>query len=356
MNKSLEKLRHNQKTIGVFGIKKSFGSWDSTSIQSGLFGSEEAVVYMSHELVKLGYKVIVFGDPPLNSPCSQPNENPLYLTESNYNDYSLDIAIFCGHQRLPDYLRKVAPKRYLWPHDTHTVWLPAEYINDFDDVLWISNYLREQWISINPLFAKFTKIFGNGINPDQFMPIHERINPYSCIYGSNYGRGLDLLLDIWPSIKEQFTRATLDIYYGWQSWGILSPEKVIKMQKQVKALKSLDVHEHGVVGHESLHRAYENASFWTYPCTGIETFCISALKAQFAGAVPVIIEGSALKETVRYGYKCISDEDYCSTLQLAMQDAETITLKDRKTMGQFILHKYTWNQIAKKWKNLFDTT
>ncbi|GEM_PF-3203804 len=42
----------------------------------------------------------------------------------------------------------------------------------------------------------------------------------------------------------------------------------------------------------------EEASLWTYPCNRLETYCISAIKAQAAGAIPVVNRHSALNETV----------------------------------------------------------
>ena len=254
-------------------------------------------------------------------------------------------------------LKARARKIYFWPHDTYSFPLTEAQINGFDDVLWLSQWQRQQWISINPGFAKFTKIFGNGINPEQFKPLQERANPYSCIYGSNYARGLEILLDIWPEIKKQWPKATLDIYYGWQHWGLLSPEQESKMRAQVIKLASLGVHDHGQVGHEELNRAYEQASLWTYPCISLETFCITALRAQLAGALPVIIEGSALTETVRHGFKCSRQEEYCETLNKAMHHAETMTLDERKKIGEFVLQEYRWETLANRWKTaLFDST
>jgi len=109
---------------------------------------------------------------------------------------------------------------------------------------------------------------------------------------------------------------------------------------------SLGVKEHGQIGHEELNRAYESASLWTYPCIAPETFCITALRAQMAGAIPVIIEGSALKETVLHGYKCVNQVEYLPLLFKAMREAETVTSEERKKMGEFILKDYTWEKLA----------
>lgn len=346
-----------QKSIGIFTYKvQGMGPWDPDSITTGINGSEEAVIYVSQKLANLGNKVLVFGDPPENSPHTLPEANPRFV-DTDFNDHSmLDIAI---SWRMPDAAKRLktrAHKIYFWPHDTWSSRLSKAQINGFDDVLWLSDWQREQWISINPSFAKFTKIFGNGINPEQFKPIQERVNPHSCIYSSNYARGLEVLLNIWPIIKHKFPKATLDIYYGWQHWGLLSPDTEAKMRAQILNFASLGVHDHGQVGHEELNRAYERASLWTYPCMGLETFCITALRAELAGALPVIIEGSALKETVRHGFKCSKKEEYCLCLVKAMQYAEKMTLDERKKMGEFVLQEFTWDAVATAWNELFEST
>ena len=162
------------------------------------------------------------------------------------------------------------------------------------------------------------------------------------------------MLDIWPEIKKQFPRATLDIYYGWQHWGLLTHAQERKMRSQIALLAPFDVREHGLVGHEELNRAYERASFWVYPCIAPEVFCITALRAQFAGAIPVIINGTALTETVRSGYRCASPEAYPALLKSAMNNAENITLEDRQRMGQLLEQEYTWKAVADKWMHVFN--
>jgi glycosyltransferase involved in cell wall biosynthesis len=349
-------MQSRTKTIGIFTFPVAGRKpWDGDSIHSGITGSEEAVIYMSEELAKIGYQVIVFGTPPLQSRFSKEDANPRFVEMHSFHlPEMLDIAIAWRMPKSGIELKKIAHKVYLWPHDTCNVNLSDAEINAFTDVLWISKWQREQWISVNPKLAPFKQIFGNGVAACQFQPIEERKNPYACIYGSNYARGLDVLLEIWPVIKQQYPRATLDIYYGWQHWGLMSAEKEADLCAQIKQLESLDVREHGMVGHEELNRAYAKASFWTYPCTMAEVFCITGLRAQRAGSVPVIIDGSALTETVRHGYKCATPKEYLYTLLQAMKGAEKITLQERKRMGEFIDRDFTWQSVAQDWHRLFE--
>lgn len=347
---------YSHLTIGIFTYKvRGMKPWDPASVQEGIAGSEEAVIYISEKLAKLGHKVIVWGDPPRNSPYSNPEANPRFVSLDFTYPELLDIAVAWRMPYSAEQLKSRAQRIYLWPHDTLAYTPTVEQANGFTDVLWLSEWQREQWGSIQPAFLQFTKVFGNGINPEQFHSIEERENPYSCIYGSNYARGLDLLLEIWPMIKREFPKATLDIYYGWEHWGLLSPEKESEMRQRLLQLTSLGVKEWGQVGHEALNRAYEKSSFWVYPCTAPETFCITALRAQLAGAIPVVLEGSALKETVAHGFKCTERDNYYTTLVGALRYAEKISIEDRKKMGSVILEKFTWQLQAEAWNRLFDT-
>ncbi len=345
-----------QKTIAIFTCKAYGLEWDLNSIKSALPGGEEAVVYMSQELANLGYKVTVFANPPKDSSSRAKEANPRFADADENDGTRFDIAISWRMPGEGTALKKRAKKVYLWPHDIFVGnSLTKEQIDSFDDVLWLSEWQRDQWCEANPALKKFTKIFGNGVNPKQFSKVEKRKNPHACIYGSNYARGLSLLLDIWPEVKKEFPKATLDIYYGWQHWGLMTPEKEARLREQVIALNHLDVVDHGGVGHEELNRAYAQASVWAYPCTMSETFCITAIRAQLSGAIPAIIEGSALTETVRHGYKCSCQEEFLQTLFKALRAAEKISVKERKKMGDFVREEFTWAIVANKWRDLFET-
>lgn len=342
-----------QRTIGIVTFKiPAIKPWDPDTIQSGITGSEEAVIYVSQKLAQLGFQVIVFANPPKGSVHSAIDANPRFVKQGELYKYSLDIAISWRMPMIGRDLRRRAKKVYLWPEDALEYGISQDWILAFDDILWVSEWQRRQWISFTPVFAKFTRTFGNAINPEEFLPAVPRENPYSCIYGSNYARGLEIMLTIWPAVKQHFPQATLDIYYGWQHWGNLSPEKEASMRATLPTLQ--DVHEHGLVGHPELNQAYSQKSFWTYPCIAPETFCTTALRAQMGGAIPVIIEGSALTETVRHGFRCYKPENYLPLLLSAMKQAEKITVEQRQKMKQFILQKYTWEKIAAGWADVFN--
>jgi glycosyltransferase involved in cell wall biosynthesis len=349
---------HSAQSICIVAGETGLGPWDPSHTKTGITGSEEAIIYVSKELALLGYRVVVFANVPKDSIHSLPEANPRFVDFDFLPQTRFDIGISWRMPEIAECIKGFADKVYFWPHDLSNTIVTEDEISGFEDVLWLSQSQRMQWISVNPSFARFTHIFGNGIVAEDFPEVQERKNPYSCIYASCYKRGLQILLNFWPTVKKEFPEATLDIYHGWRDKDYTPLLTQVFMTNQLKHLAFLGVTEHGMVGHEELNKAYNNTSFWTYPCTclPVETFCISALRAQFSGTVPVIIQGSALKETVRHGYQCDSVDDYLSTLLYAMKEAHTISLEERKKQRDFISNEYTWKIIAKKWKTLFDRT
>lgn len=351
----LQSEEHLIKTIGIICYEdQRQPPWDKDSVRSGITGSEESVIYISEELAKLGYQVTIYAHPPKDSPYSKENVNPRYLSAASNEVKPVDVAIIWRQPWKAKEYKNKASLVYYWPHDEPFGSQRTDDILAFDDVLWLSQWQRSAWVAQNTAWAKFNHVFGNGIVPSQFPPLQERKNPHSCIYGSNYARGLNYLLDIWPQVREKYPDATLDIYYGWQTWGLLSPQQESKMKKQILDYFRLGVTEHGKVGHEELNAAYSKASLWTYPCSMLECFPITSIRAQLSGAIPVIIEGSALSEMVVFGYKCKTKEEYLPLLLKALKEAETIPLEKRKEMRDFVLKNYTWEIVAKKWSALFE--
>lgn len=330
------------------------GQWDDASATKGIAGSEEAVIYLSRALVKLGYEVVIVGNPPENSSFTNPESNPRYIPFARQQELKVDHAVSWRVPYNAEILRKQAKHVYFWPHDTPPQnHIADKYASSFDEVFWLSEWQRQIWINTNVHYERYRNIYGNGIDPEQFNTIQERENPYALVYGSNYARGLEILLDIWPTVKKEFPEATLDIFYGWKHWGLLSPAQEEKMRRQIKDFGSCGVKEWGCVGHEELNRAYERCSIWAYPCIAPETFCITALRAQYAGLYPVIIKGSALHETVQFGSKCDRPDEYLGTLIEAMKKITTTSTADRIKARKLIEEKYTWDVIAMRWKEVF---
>lgn len=112
-------------------------------------------------------------------------------------------------------------------------------------------------------------VIGHGCDPERLVRPTSKA-PIAAFTGSP-DRGLGFLRSVWPDIE----RAT--------GVRLVASEGKMTMD-EVDAL-------------------YRAAKFWVHPGLGIELFCISALKAQVAGCIPIVVPHMALDETVKFGCK-----------------------------------------------------
>jgi tetratricopeptide (TPR) repeat protein len=347
-------------SVVIVGLGNIFGDWDPSSIKTGLPGSEEAIVYGARALADLGYRVVVYSLPPPKSIYSLKLSNPEYRRiETLNNDMILnkehyDVAFIWRQYNIQHYTDyNLADKYLLWLHDLCYGRNVFQTIPPKTEILWLSEFHRSSFLPSNPILNQsnnYRKTYGNGIVPRQFLPFNTiRENKYSCIYSSNYARGLKILLDIWIEIKTKYPESTLDIYYGWQTWGTISPQEEEQLKVKVKQLEKYDVREHGQIGHEELAEKMKQTSFWTYPCTFEETFCITGIKAQAAGCIPVIVESAALLETVKYGYKTNDVNNYKQLLFDAFGKVDDWTANKREEMSKWAIENHSWKNVATKW-------
>lgn len=174
--------------------------------------------------------------------------------------------------------------------------------------------------------------------------------PHSVGYFSAYYRGLECLLKMWPTIREEVPDATLDVYYGWESWLALEGEDDFyhRMEALFEELKPLGVTIHGRVSHEELAQAMKRTQVWAYPTEFPEIHCITALKAQEAGCYPVVTNVAALKETVQCGDKIRTQRIYTDEYQQGrFITAVVAALKERKTGHP--VGNTDWSDVASAW-------
>lgn len=135
---------------------KHFEEWSPKNIESGIGGSETAVINLSKEWTKLGYKVTVYGDP---GPMEGDHDGVVYLPWYAFNMRD-DFNVFI-QWRSGSLAKKIRSKRFLV--DLHDVWSEVDYAGNLDAIdafLVKSNYHRELAPSIPD--DKFVTI-SNGI-------------------------------------------------------------------------------------------------------------------------------------------------------------------------------------------------
>lgn len=295
-----------QKSVVIMTGDTALDAWGPWSLKEGIGGSEEAIIRLSRQLSRLGYKVVVYGKPGPNTGLDE--SGVMWRNYWECNLYEDEFDIFVAWRAPFIFERPIkARKSYLWLHD---VMEPGEFtenrIKNFTKCIVLSKYHR----GLFPMIPdEKILLSGNGIDPEEFEALDGKVerDPHRLIYTSSHVRGLAYAYEIWPEVKKAVPEATLDVYYGRQSYDAVhkgNPERMKWMDDMIAKAKALDgVTDHGKIGQDQITEEIFKSGIWIYPCPFPEIYCITAIKMQAGGAVPVSSNFAALDETVQFGVK-----------------------------------------------------
>ena len=350
-----------KKSIAIMTGDTALDAWGPWSLKEGIGGSEEAIIRISKHLSKMGYRVVVFAKPGDNTGLDEDGVMWRNYWDCNFED---EFDIFIAWRAPFIFERKIkARKSYLWLHD---VMEPGEFgpnrIANFDKCILLSKYHR----SLFPMIPEEKVLMsGNGIDPDEFAACDGKFerDPHKILYASSHVRGLAYIYEIWPEVKKAVPDATLDVYYGRESYDKVhrgNPERMKWMDDMIAKAKELDgVTDHGKASQTKIVEEGFRSGIWAYPCPFPEIYCITAIKSQASGAVPVASNYAALDETIQFGHKQILGEfdeadleKYKEALIWWLQHPEEQE-KIRPEMQKWA-RTQSWLNIAKGWQNDFE--
>ncbi|KAG6972079.1 hypothetical protein JG687_00001665 [Phytophthora cactorum] len=347
-----------------------WGKWGPTSLNSGLGGSEEAVVFLSRELQKLGYWVEIYGDPSPQdiSTLDQADEdNVRWYPHYTYdiNDKGVDIFV-AWRYHISMAMGRAARKKFLWMHDLpqEDARRSPELLNNADGIFCLSEFHAAVFPEI--LQSKIT-VSTNAVDRSFFVNGPNHADRF--VYGSSPSRGLYPLLKAWPRIREKIPTAELSVFYGFtpafMKWGNSEMTNFTEWMNEMNRLvtETPGVRYVGLANHAQLAKEYSYAGFYLYPTTFSETSCISLMKAMANGAIPITSRFplSALPETVddfdlgprALQHHAIDDDPEWlelwiqSIVDAAHNEQQATTVRHR--MKRFARKKYRWEHIALQW-------
>jgi glycosyltransferase involved in cell wall biosynthesis len=233
----------------------------------------------------------------------------------------LDALIGFRDARLFD--RRPTGPRFcaLWLEDL----APAEGLTrgnaeNIDRVYTVTHWHKQQLLDVHPwLPARQVSASRNGIVHRYFEtdPAPER--EHRVIYSSSPDRGGDIMLEIWPLVRERVPDAELVLTYS--RWFDLVAGYLQAANDQLTRIREL-LEQPGVqrieggLGQKDLAHLMRTACVWAHPSWYTqgksedghgggrefhETSCISAMEAQAAGCVVVASNWGAVTETVMHG-------------------------------------------------------
>lgn len=351
--------RSGRPTVGIF-CSADYEVWGPKSIETGIGGSETAVIQMSKELDRQGFEVTVYAY--VNAKTVGVHDNVRWNHYVAYNpkkDHH-DVMLWWRDPRGPMQYGMNANVSIVWAHDVlqENAWLyDAELL--YDRVFVLSDYHRDLYRKRLP--DELLYVTRNGTDPALWAtPVNSEYRK-GMVYSSCPSRGLLHILREWSFIKDEVPDATLDIYYGWNKAFELAmahhPEAQRLYTEIEKLRRAPGITWHGRVGKQELAIAYAKAKVWAYPCDFPEISCITAMEAQIHGAMPVIRNHAALSETVKYGTRLDLDMtkrgdqvQYAAELVKALRQPD---FPEREEMISWARQTYSWEAVAKDWARLF---
>jgi len=395
--------------------------WGPPSVDhGGIGGSETAAVHMAYELGRRGHEVVMFGDhagfegkwkidpeshgetridPEISSSLRDSPGLSVSLRDFpglsvSYRSYQeavadpklleCDVFVSSRDKRIVRILPSTSsfpPVKVLWLHDVH---VGDDWENDllqFDRLYTLTRWHKKFVEGVYPhVDQEKIVVSRNGIDPSRFADLDWTKKKPHFVYSSSPDRGLDVLLDMWPKIRELRSDAELHVYYGFDTWRKMNAQNkrglavVEYMFSRVTQSEDEGIRYHGRTGQTELAEAQKKALIWCYPTRFSETFCISALEAQAAGCCVSTSKLAALEETASMwllipglnssaayqAHALAQISHYLHAWDLDNQVSATMRPGDCHVPGYLIAHaardwalKQTWAAIAEEWERDF---
>jgi len=325
--------------------------WDPTSKSLG--GSEQAIVHICSEWVKMGKKVAVYAK--INKEINIHGIQFMDWKKFPFN-YTHNIVILwrmsginCG------LLFPIkAKKLFVDYHDNNFVFRHEylKYTDKIDRIFFKSDFHLDYYqkhFKIKVPEDKYT-IVPNGIRVSDFSsnPGVER-DPFRFCYCSCYTRGLvDLLTHVWPIVRQNEPRAELHVYYGMD--GI--------QDQQTRQHITILMGQQGVMDHgrrpvDEIAKEKWKSSFQLYitQCVG-EIDCISIRESLLTGCIPLISKSGVFKERdgIHFDLERNSQQEYQkiaqSILNLLSKPDFVEMCRQRFYQSKTIMD---WKTIAESW-------
>jgi glycosyltransferase involved in cell wall biosynthesis len=349
-----------------------FASWwgpDSPE-KEGTGGSEEAVVYLSRALAEKGCEVEVYAPLPPDDSGFRVTRGVVWrhLREFDHRD-PCDCLIWHREVLGPSIAGSGARLAVVWHHDhAYMGGMWTAQVASKGGHLWVSEWQREVLTAAVGGAELDGVVIGNGIPPEQYADLSgiER-DPYRAVYASLPYRGLDRLLDIWPTIKLKVPRATLHVYYGFATVMQIFDDPAMRatmegIAARLEGMRGLGVVNHGRLGQAELVKEFARSGVWLYPTAFAEVSCIVGMRVAAAGVIPVFGATAALPETQpdkTYMVEgCDTDDGWQGGGREAFIGAAVKALQDdgfdREGLAARTLATKAWGGVAGKLLNYLD--
>ena len=348
--KKVKPIVSNKKILCIVA-DGGFSQWSGSSIiKNGVGGSETWVIETASSISKLYgnyFQVIVF--------CNCENEevfkNVNYYKLEKYpkfiSEYYVDTCII---SRFSEYL-PLTYKGY-----TENVYLICHDLTPSNNFI-INDYKLKNIFCLSEFHVEYMKkAFSNNEKIHKLLvPQYYGINPVTnknkpndvinFIFSSFANRGLLQVLQMWNEIYSLNNNCHLYIYCDlnnkWLNDNYSQLVKEIKDLLYILLRENLNIHLVGWVSKSELNEAWSNSHIWLYPCTFLETFCLTALECAIHKVLPITNGIGSLQNTASRGIIIEGDVNSLTWREKVIEVIKQY-LKDSSVFDKNIQDNYEW--------------
>jgi len=295
----------SNKPYLAFVADGGFSNWSGSSIlKNGVGGSETYIIEMARYIQKHGYfQVIVF----CRCDNSEVFEDVEYIHIDNYQDFISNKYVHsCIISRYSEYypaaIEGNVDNIYLVAHDLTFTGNIIPLHRKLKKIFCLSEWHVSYLSNIFPDLKNYMVPFYYGIDFNKFLSNNVTLKQKNkFIYSSFPNRGLLELLQMWPKINNRYPNASLHIFCDLNNEWVnkVAGEKINQIKQLLISYNSLyNIYIHGWVSKQKLAEEWLTSEYWLYPCTFMETFCLTALEAAITKTLPITNNLAALENTV----------------------------------------------------------
>lgn len=328
----------NKKIFIYAGYSPSPYNGSNYQTANGCRGSEIALVNLAEQLAKEN-SVVVSYTPILEGNVNGVEYLPFEEIQTFLNREQVDVLIVSRYIHFFTKFQSKAKKTFLMLHDYDIVpWMWGKELpnrgydllekiwDDLDGVFFLSEWHRDNFKRIIQTESnEKLKIIPNGITPEKFKSFspHKKQKNMFC-YNSANG-GLEAALKFFAKYRETHDDAEMHVF------------------TDIKDVVGDGVINRGIVSNDTMIQELIRSSFWLYPATISETYCISALEARCAGCVPIVKCMGGMKDSLDGYYLDISDPNIIEK----MNDLDFDIFREESRKKAL---NNSWERVAKMWE------
>ena len=257
--------------------------------------------------------------------------------------------------------------RLFWVHNTPYQLNNSHLENGgwkkFHKMIFISHHQMEEYVREYQIPYSHCVVMKHALEPVKSQP--KPIDKISLIYTSTPYRGLDILVNVFEKLCEEYDNLELKVYSSCKIFGM---GEIQKNYEKTLLYKKLDKHPKikniGFVSNDELKKSLASSHIFAYPSTYRETFCLALLEAMSAGLLCVHSNYACLPETasnwtMMYDYhedKVVHEQIFYEHLKKAINIVNTKNMQRKlKYQREYVNYFYNWETRIQEWIDLLQS-